>query len=85
MPKEVHRWIKVGRKHFDKMEQVPGFAYIKPKNLESRRTSQTNWFAQKWAAGLPDGILSNQKSEFRYIFNALECDILVYFMDIWYF
>jgi hypothetical protein len=33
--------------------------------------------------GLPDGIFSNQKSQFRYIFRGLQRKRLVYFMVIW--
>jgi hypothetical protein len=38
---------------------------------------------EAYAAGLPDGIFSNQKSQFWYIFGAIEWKMLVYFMAIW--
>jgi hypothetical protein len=34
-------------------------------------------------SGLPNGLFSNQKSQFGEIFRALDWKMLIYFMSIW--
>jgi hypothetical protein len=70
-----------GRTDKDSLRQT--FVGLRIKKARQRNGAANRKKANSFRAGLPDGLFSNQKSQFGYILGVLQWKILEYFMTIW--